>query len=368
MGNWRVPRYELVSDGGRPACSLGILDKIYEDPPTHVEVLRPWLETNEDLASLDPDDLVVFSRQLARWKEFRRWQRDNRMASGTGTETETESFAAFLAEKRRHFELAGHDQITAAPDFEESMQKIWEQEEGGRRWRQHTAREVRDGDGGFVEYAAAAQCRLAGHSLQPFQLLEDPEQQDRRTTWIEYLEFECWWLSECERLVRHHQHKRDAAWERSGVLRDGEAEEQLHGESQHQGPRSARRKRRLCGQGGATRGVINGISRDRFRQEEQPYMSAKADESRQRLVVEWALRLVPLVEEVATASASKSAAAEIGKRKRKDSDDRVMEEAMEEAHQSKKQKQGKKGGAAGPGVVSRPRPRERRLISGLITR
>ncbi|KAI0402515.1 hypothetical protein F4802DRAFT_608623 [Xylaria palmicola] len=185
----------LVSEGGRPVCSLEILDEIYENPEPHMEMLRPWLG---DAHASTPDDLGVFSRSLERWREFRRWQADNR---GYATMDE-EGFAAFLDEKRRYMESKGLDKITTRPDFEKTMRKRWLQEQGARQEQRECPMEVPNG--GFKEYAEAARRRLESHSfVQQFELLEDRERQDERVTWIEYLEFEYWWLDKYMASVQH---------------------------------------------------------------------------------------------------------------------------------------------------------------------
>jgi len=73
--------------------------------------------------------------------------------------------------------------------------------------------------------------RLAQHGFtRPFQLKEDPKQQDRLATWIEYLNFEYWWLDRytdtIERLEPHY----DKAWQKlvdSKVLRPHETKESV---------------------------------------------------------------------------------------------------------------------------------------------
>ncbi|KAH0556037.1 hypothetical protein GP486_006023 [Trichoglossum hirsutum] len=46
---------------------------------------------------------------------------------------------------------------------------------------------------GFTAYTQAVEKRLASHNFtQPFQLTEDPRQQDARTTWVEYLNYVYW--------------------------------------------------------------------------------------------------------------------------------------------------------------------------------
>ena len=49
---------------------------------------------------------------------------------------------------------------------------------------------------------------------QSFQLDEDPERQDKLTTWIEYLDFEYWWYDKDMRFVKRHQPQYDEAWKK----------------------------------------------------------------------------------------------------------------------------------------------------------
>ncbi|KAH9886816.1 hypothetical protein F4778DRAFT_786534 [Xylariomycetidae sp. FL2044] len=106
-------------------------DEIYKDPAAHVKLLQPWLD-GKPVSSLR--DMGQFTRQLECWKDFRRWQRVNRGLSIVSEE----DFASLLDEWRREMESKGFD--------------------------------------------------------KPFKLLENAETQDDRTTWVEYLQFECWSL------------------------------------------------------------------------------------------------------------------------------------------------------------------------------
>ena len=65
-------------------------------------------------------------------------------------------------------------------------------------------------------------------STQSFQLDEDPEQQDKLTAWIEYLDFEYWWYDKDMRSVKRRQPRCDEAWKKlveSQVLRPSETED-----------------------------------------------------------------------------------------------------------------------------------------------
>lgn len=264
--------HELVNDGGRPPCSLEALDRIYKSFTDFTELLRPWLE---NIALQHPDDLGVFSRPLARWKEFRRWQRDNRRSSNS---TAYESLAAFREEKQRYFESAGLGSITTEPEFEDAIRKIWQQEQdtGRLEW----IREVKNGS--FTEYVKAVRRRLAEHGFrEAFRLLKDPQRQDERATWIEYLEFECWWLDANAKTLQRRKTSHDAAWEelvKSGVLRAGETEEDLfiHLTGVPDQKNTPRNEAIQC-----------------FMRQTRTYRDAKAVESRQSLRVQWALSQMP---------------------------------------------------------------------------
>ncbi|KAI9690113.1 MAG: hypothetical protein M1822_009074 [Bathelium mastoideum] len=259
--------HELIRDGGKLVCSPETLDRIYEDPAAYREIWHPW---QGDVGVSSPEGLGVFSRPLARWKEFRRWQRHNRRLI-TATE---ESFAAFREEEIRYNESAGLSQMTRHPQFEDIMRKRWP--------------EVRDGT--FAEYAAAAQRRLASHDFsQPFQLLEDPDRQDERVTWIEYLEFECWWLDQYAKSVARHEQTQSNNHDRGAQVR---------------------------------------IER------------AKKKHSKQQLRVQWVLDKMPLAEEAleSTAPPPATESREIGKRRRR-GDDQVVEVVVGQV--AKRQRQGK---------------------------
>ncbi|KAL8940511.1 MAG: hypothetical protein Q9211_002240 [Gyalolechia sp. 1 TL-2023] len=83
--------YELIRDGGKPVCSLEALDEVYKNPAAYAEIWQPW---QGDEAVSSPKDLGVFSKPLAHWKEFQKWQRDNRGLSPAAEE----SFTVFLEE------------------------------------------------------------------------------------------------------------------------------------------------------------------------------------------------------------------------------------------------------------------------------
>ena len=93
-----------------------------------------------------------------------------------------------------------------------------------RRWQ----RKNREG-GRFPKYVEGVKGGLVEHGFtRSFQLEEDPERQDKLTTWIEYLDFEYWWYDKDMRFVKRLKPRYDEAWKKlvdSGVLRPSETEE-----------------------------------------------------------------------------------------------------------------------------------------------
>lgn len=270
---------ELVDDGGRPPVALELLDEIYRHHGPYVEKLKPWL-TDATISSAD--DLGVYSQPLARWRQFRRWQRENR---GGGAPEDT--LSAFRQQKLRDYESEGLAQLAAMPDFEEIIEKMWVKEQ--RKYS--TIREKTAGD--FEGYVAAARRRLRGHGFtEEFRLEEDPRRQDERLTWIEYLEFEYWWLDTRARFVEAAQKRHESAWEEiveSGIPRPGETREHFlasQAEPTTDGnlPHTSH---------SAKQGASQGKLIDRLVRTAQAYERAKATETRQLLLVQWALAQMP---------------------------------------------------------------------------
>ncbi|KAL1844069.1 hypothetical protein VTK73DRAFT_2660 [Phialemonium thermophilum] len=84
--------HDLVRDGARPLYPIRLLDDVARDPERYRDLLRPL----QDDPAASPPDWEVFQRQLERWRDFRRWQRDNRRIYD-----EDREFAEFLEQERR---------------------------------------------------------------------------------------------------------------------------------------------------------------------------------------------------------------------------------------------------------------------------
>ncbi|KAI1501061.1 hypothetical protein F5X99DRAFT_409373 [Biscogniauxia marginata] len=201
--------HELISDGGRPLYPIDLIREVFRNPDNYAAILRPW---QESLTQIHPER--IFQRQLRRWQDFRKWQNDNR-----GREDDDGGFPAYV--EREKYEIqrdylpglaAKHlAKIQADPAC---LRSDWDQMQLLRRRQRRLYRE--HGCDGLRDYADAVKYRLARHDFTlplEFKLAEDPKHQDKLTTWIEYLNYEYWWLdkhtSDIERLGPVH----DKAWQ-----------------------------------------------------------------------------------------------------------------------------------------------------------
>lgn len=185
--------HKLVNEGGRPLYPIDIIQDVYRYPDNYADMLRPWRESLDEDHKIDPE--CIFQRQLQRWQDFRKWQNNNR-----GREDDDGGFLEYVQGYKDMIEETclpdGAAETLAEIEADPSCLKSeWDheqllREQNRRRYREH-------GCNGFRDYAEAVKRRLARHGFaQPFELDEDPKKQDRLTAWIEYLNFEYWWLDQ----------------------------------------------------------------------------------------------------------------------------------------------------------------------------
>lgn len=179
-----------------------------EKPEEYRELIQPLQKYPGDNQPFD-----IFLEQNERWKDFRKWQKDNR-----GLEDENDTYDAHVKEATFWAKRIKLDWARA--DFEDKLKRNplcleaeWRYEMKARNRQRLRCRE-RDCNGS-ADYFEAVKRRLASHDItRPFELKEDPTQQDQLTTWIEYLGYEYWYLDEhagdMERLAPKH----DEAWKR----------------------------------------------------------------------------------------------------------------------------------------------------------
>ncbi|KAG4278814.1 hypothetical protein FPRO04_06135 [Fusarium proliferatum] len=199
--------HELVNEGGRTLYPINLISDVFQNPERYEELLRPW---QVNISPVSPSG--IFQKQLQRWRNFRKWQRDNRgIGDGDG------GFPAYV-QRQRHVikrdlrpEAAAKllDEIEADPCY---LKPEWEDEQWKREQQRRLHREF--GCRGFQGYAEAMKHRLARHDFtRPFELDENPEKQDNLTTWIEYLNYECWWLDKYTSNTERLELKHDELWQ-----------------------------------------------------------------------------------------------------------------------------------------------------------
>ena len=191
---------ELIKDGGRPVCPILVLLRIMNDPAASCEAALPWL-SDADSAGRDGEIQTVFSRQLERWWEFRKWQWANRGIAGGDR-----GFAAFFEAKKSKFRRIGAHEVVIDPSFEETVRRLWQQKPELRQLSENQ---------GFSAYRDALKGRLATHNFsRPLQLKNDPRLQDGWNTWLEYLNFEYWWLEQHAIAAEPKERQYRQAWKR----------------------------------------------------------------------------------------------------------------------------------------------------------
>ncbi|KAJ4182509.1 hypothetical protein NW755_010276 [Fusarium falciforme] len=199
---------QLVDDGGRPLYPIELIDEVLKNPEEHRELIQPLQSYPGNNQPFN-----IFLEQNERWKDFRKWQKDNR-----GLEDENDTYEAFVKEVSFWEERSNLDwaQIRFEAEMKRNplhLEPQWRYEMKARNRQRLRCRE-RDCNGP-ADYFEAVKRRLASHGLtRPFELNEDPKQQDQLTTWIEYLSYEYWCLDghaeDMERLAPKH----DEAWKR----------------------------------------------------------------------------------------------------------------------------------------------------------
>ncbi|KAI0401503.1 hypothetical protein F4802DRAFT_618835 [Xylaria palmicola] len=172
---------ELVSDGGRPLYPIHLLDDVARDPGAYCDMLRPW----QDYPDTDTPDWDIFTAQSSAWRHFRKWQAYNREP-----------------EIPRYILEDGHYN-----DFIKYFRP------------------------GSISYTVALNNLLAKYDFhQQHQFHNDPQQQDKLTTWIEYLGFTCSFHYRYSRLARSMKPAYDAAWTKlvdAKVMRSDETEQSI---------------------------------------------------------------------------------------------------------------------------------------------
>ncbi|KAF2014251.1 hypothetical protein BU24DRAFT_212315 [Aaosphaeria arxii CBS 175.79] len=188
---------ELVLDGSRPICPVNDVLQIMHEPTANHKPFLPFLRQRSRKFEAK-DTKYVFDDQLCRWWEFRKWQWVNRGATGD------EGFLEYLTSNRRRDTLRGELKKVCRDSYEESVRNWWEFMSKDRLLEEQ----------GFHAYQEAVKRNLAPFNFDNLQLMEDPRKQTQWTTWLEYLNYEQWWLGKCVPAVEREEWQNHQAWER----------------------------------------------------------------------------------------------------------------------------------------------------------
>ncbi|KAM3510341.1 hypothetical protein MY11210_005959 [Beauveria gryllotalpidicola] len=189
---------ELSETDGRPAWPLAMLCDSAPNDERERQIAM-WV-SEEYIPDDDDDPPLVLSYQLQDWNKFRhKWQWNNR-----GMHAGEEGFNEHVAwsERLDHFFGRSH-----TPQWLEGTRYSWDCEQ------EHLDIEGHVGQG-LDEYASAVRTRLAEHKFyEPFQLAQNPREQDIRTTWVEYLCYLYYWQDHYAAIMARMEDEHAKAWE-----------------------------------------------------------------------------------------------------------------------------------------------------------
>lgn len=364
---------DLVKDGACPIYPSHLIGMVHKDPEAHADLLRPWLPgfglTGRVWSAYDTDSCheSILQKQWARWKDFRCWQRDNRWLE----EDDEGEYAAYveswkLLVQRDYPPGAVEAELAKIDALPSCRSEGWKLARTRRSLLRHHCKEF-PGGVNFLDYVNAARNRLARHGFnRPFQLDQDPKQQDRLSTWIEYLYFEYWWLDRYTQPVERLQPDEHEAWQvlvDSHVLRPHETREDVLDfmntmREAHQLERAQKAVQKAQGKAEqvyktyclhpvgtnilrpersqvvwtATRDLMTAKDRlapllkrhehlVKYAVETSAYHAATKDAARHRLLLPWILQQIPLIEAEMSKPASTVALANVGTKRKPDVDD-----------------------------------------------
>lgn len=177
-----IQPFDLARDGGRPFYPIDLLGCVLKNAEEYRKLLRPW-QTPPDTRKV----WEVCQRQQQKWQAFRIWPQENRGIEDSFP-CHVESFMQWAKAHMNAEGIAG----VKEPSY---LHEGWTYKQR-RRQRFQVHHWLHD-------YERARRRRLARHGFdRSFKLSEDPKEQDELTTWIEYVNFGCWWL---DRNTQHWQ-------------------------------------------------------------------------------------------------------------------------------------------------------------------
>ena len=331
---------ELIQNGGRPVVPIEVLSQALREPKRRYEKELPWLD---DPRSRDRDDGMprVFQRQADRWWGFRKWQLDNRDPA-----FRDDGFSAYLAAQKRRHSLSGSHDMVSSPTFEETVRRQW----GMRPMRLEVP-----SNAGFPAYEEAVKKRLVSHHFtREFRLEGDPRQQGVWATWVEYLNFEYWEADRLIDLLRTLQPRYRNAW--NDLQRhDTPQPFSLGNVAESSSKTSSATASCLEQQLATTKAELEALRQkmDSFIRETKQYRRAEEDAHHQKILTQWVLEQLFLIEAEATleraAVERDQDKAPPRKKRRRHIEDEEAE--VKEAPAEDRSKRLKRGGVLGGGTA-----------------
>lgn len=200
--------HALQRDGGRPIYNLPDLFKeVHENLEEYQERFQPWQDPGDSRSW--PHEVIW--RQLLRWDQFRLWQKSNRGPQEIPTTAPT----LFNYKNLLGVYALGETSISLELDLHQRL--YWTQD----LFKQHLQLDL-------PQHILAVKRLLEQHGFQlPFLFKEDPKEQGKLSTWIEYLTFELLCLDLYSTTAAELKADHDQRWEKlvqSGFLLPSETE------------------------------------------------------------------------------------------------------------------------------------------------
>ena len=207
----------LIENDDRLLYSIILIEKIKNNSKIHCELLRFWQDNWRADYHWKNDRHIyeswqMFKKQLKKWQNFRKWQHDN-------CELDDDDFSTYVEWKKRMKTLLFVSKWVVKTLFKIEVDSFyfkedWETYQDRRAAQRYYCRESDYNDDFFI-YVKAMKRRLTQHEFtESFQLLKNLMQQDALTTWVEYLNFEYFWLDWFSNAIQRLKLNRDKIWQK----------------------------------------------------------------------------------------------------------------------------------------------------------
>ncbi|KAF7550365.1 hypothetical protein G7Z17_g5782 [Cylindrodendrum hubeiense] len=173
---------DIVKDGGRPLFPIDRFEDVCRNRQEYIRELQVW---DHSACIWNVNYSKLFLNQLKRWEEFRLWQ----IISRGLEDNDTNHVKKYIYRaKLNYLEDRYYASVNGLEADTSFLKTSWKNEDEFAWVPQYWGEER---SSGLSEHEQKVKQHLARHDFtKPFQLDKDPNQQDKLTTWIEYLSFE----------------------------------------------------------------------------------------------------------------------------------------------------------------------------------